>query len=112
MLAIFASSYASVAFQSSISTCSTKLQATNSDRSDQSKKKNPFTDAVLFGKPQYNWVTGKTEEKMASTYIHNWNTFSKKRRETEDAVTDGKKKQMAGGERESQQENKSWWKFL
>ena len=117
LLAILSSLASScVAFQSSTPTAPYRVQllqakSGNSDttstttKSPPRKKKNPMSDSILFGKPQYNWVTGKTEAKMTSSYIHNWNTRrSKADGATIPPVADAKKE--SGDDKK-----KPWWQF-
>ena len=111
-MCIFLVSPLTVAFQLQPSLSSKKkikvLQAAkgSNDQSPTPKKKNRLGDSILFGKPQYNWVTGKTEAKMASTYIHNWNTSSKTRMQSEQAkaLSDGK-----GVDKNRDRKRKPWW---
>lgn len=108
----------SLAFQSSLSLVPAptqlQLQAANDDNKTktQQKKKNPMGESILFGKPQYNWVTGKTEEKMTSSYIHNWNVSSKKRTQAQDGSVSLEKKGANEAAPEGKVEKKrAWWQM-
>lgn len=69
-----------------------------------------MSNSILFGKPQYNWVTGKTEEGMTSSYIHNWNTRSalSKKKNVEDVKSVEDRLSNNGVDLK---ETKSWWPF-
>jgi hypothetical protein len=81
-----------------------------STQSDIKKKKNPLSDSILFGKPQYNWVTGKNEgSKMTSSYIHNWNVRSKSRSSL--SKEEDSKNRLSTNNDGDEKEKKSWWLF-
>ena len=97
-----------IAFNSSSRPLTQVLQASKNNSINGSKKKNPMDDAILFGKPQYNWVTGKAETRMTSTYVHNWNVNVRRK----EAVQEGSSSTDANARKnEGKEKKRPWWRL-